>query len=156
FAIRDDFVPELENYSRELPGRLRSRFRLDRLPRNAAISIVRNFSLDLATGGDREEKKETSADDRASKHQTPQIVMEHDAACETRVDYLLTARDGRDVGGNIDGGPSVDPLWLHLACSDLWDRAQEEKEKRTGSALGKEGKLIIGSEDVQEFIAGYF
>jgi tetratricopeptide (TPR) repeat protein len=98
FAIREDFIAELDPYTRFLPGDLRARFRLERLGPDAAFSAV--------TGPLR----------RTARHFAPGVA-------ERLVDDLLTARVDTGTGASdVFRGQFVEPVQLQVVCADFWSR----------------------------------
>lgn len=95
-VIRDEYVAALDPYRTVLPGGLRTRFRLERLTRDAAVAaIVRPF-------------------EHTGKAVPPQLAagMAHELL---RFPVAVREGDSLEVEGEF-----IDPLQLQLACQILW------------------------------------
>ena len=97
FAMREDFVPQLDPYLELLPTSLRTHYRLDLLTDRAAIAAI----------------KEPAA--RAG-------VIITDAAARKLVDDLRTVRVQRAAAVTAERGPYVEPVQLQVVCDRLWTR----------------------------------
>jgi hypothetical protein len=116
-ALREDYVAELDPYASIVPGSLRTRFRLERLGREAALSAVTEpaalTSRSYALG-----------------------------AAEILVEDLLKMRvgTGRDESAEVEG-QFVEPVQLQVVCHSLWSTLPPEVEEITAEHLGLFGDV---------------
>ena len=105
FAIREDFLAQLEPYERLVPGGLSARFRLERLGPDAALRAVT---------GPLEKTRRRFAEGVAEK----------------LVDDLLTFRIDTGAGESVPvRGEFVEPVQLQVVCQDLWSSLPEDVEE---------------------------
>jgi len=96
FAIREDYLAQLDPYAHLLPGRLRARFRMERLHRRAALSAI--VGPLRGTGRSFE-----------------------DGVAETLVGNLLKIRVEAMTGETVEtAGEFVEPVQLQVVCHRLW------------------------------------
>jgi hypothetical protein len=125
FSMREEFVPAFERYANVFPGRLRSRYRLERLARDSALQAV---SLPLEGTG------YTFAKGAAETLVTNLMKLRpEEAASEpgvsvsaTRRSMLLNAvsriRTSRpEPTAPLIMGEFVDPVQLQVVCVQLWE-----------------------------------
>jgi hypothetical protein len=99
FALREDFLGELDPYAGLLPGKLRTQFRLERLRSGPALDAVR---LPLKGSG---------------------WSFESEVA-ETLVDNLLRLKVEGDTGRLMIKQEFVDLVQLQVVCQTLWENCQ--------------------------------
>ncbi len=97
FAIREDFLAELDPYSRFVPTRFANRYRLDLLGVDQALDAM---ILPAADSG--------------ADFKRP--------AAEQLVDDLRRIRVQRAAGVSEELGPTVEPVQLQVACRQVWNR----------------------------------
>jgi WD40 repeat protein len=102
FVIREDFLAELDPYARDLPERLRIRYRLERLAENAALRAIKdplaNTSRKFAPG-----------------------------VAEELVKQLLVMRTVDATGKMAEiEGQYVEPVQLQVVCVTLWSALEPE------------------------------
>jgi ABC-type multidrug transport system fused ATPase/permease subunit len=99
FVMREDYIAELDPFAAILPDKLRVRFRLELLRRDAALSAVleplKNTSVRFA----------------------PNMA-------ERLVDDLLAIRIGDT--GEIVPGEFVEPVYLQVVCENLWNEVRRQ------------------------------
>ncbi len=100
FALREDFLAELDPYARFVPTRFAHRFRLDLLGVDAALEAM---TLPPRDAG---------------------VLFAPDAAVRL-VDDLRRVRLQRPAGPVDARGPHVEPVQLQVVCRRLWDRLPE-------------------------------
>jgi tetratricopeptide (TPR) repeat protein len=103
FAIREDYLAQLDPYAELLPTHLKNRFRLDLLSRNAAAETIR---MTVETGGRGFEPR----------------------ALGTLISDLATMQI-QQPGGEFrsEPGPYVEPLHLQVACRGLWEKLTPDR-----------------------------
>lgn len=99
FVMREDYIAELDPFAAILPDKLRVRFRLELLRREAALSAVL------------EPLKDTSV------RFAPNVA-------ERLVDDLLAIRVGDS--GEIVAGEFVEPVYLQVVCENLWNEVRRQ------------------------------
>jgi len=104
FTMREDYVAELDPYAPLLPGRLRARFRMERLNREGALEAVRKPALNAGCPFD-PGVAERLVDDLRRIKQEPRFLSE--------TEFL---------------GPYVEPVQLQVVCSRLWDNLPEQED----------------------------
>jgi WD40 repeat protein len=98
-VIREDYLAQLDPFARLLPERLRIRFRVERLGKDAARQAIEEPLVKLETG----------------RSFTPE-------AAEYLVEQLLKVKAfGPDRKVVEVEGPYVEPVQLQVICSRLWD-----------------------------------
>jgi WD40 repeat protein len=96
FVMREDYIAQLDPYSHLLPERLRIRYRLERLRRDAALAAVRGPLKDT---------------DRSFA----------EGAAERLVEELLKVRVATASGDAVEvEGEFVEPVQLQVVCDSLW------------------------------------
>jgi WD40 repeat protein len=97
FAIREDFLAELDPYSQLVPTRFANRYRLDLLGTDAALQAI------TRSAGDAD------------------VDFQHDAAVKL-VDDLRRIRVQHRGEAVEELGPYVEPVQLQVVCRQIWDR----------------------------------
>ncbi|MFN2221305.1 MAG: FHA domain-containing protein [Candidatus Promineifilaceae bacterium] len=101
FTMREDFIAELTPYANLLPDRLRVRFRLERLKRDAALQAI------------------VAPAKRAGRTFAEGVA-------EELVDNLRRGqpkqdRAGRELDEEVSLGAYVEPVHLQIVCRQLWE-----------------------------------
>jgi tetratricopeptide (TPR) repeat protein len=108
FAMREDYIAELHPYASLLPEKLRTRFRLQRLRENAALSAITN-PLQMTTR-------------RFGEGVAEQLVQN------------LLKIPGRG-DGESEMGQAVEPVQLQVVCQNLWQSLAPGDEVITAEHL---------------------
>ncbi|MGC2572467.1 MAG: beta-propeller fold lactonase family protein, partial [Candidatus Nitrosopolaris sp.] len=107
FIIREDYLAQLDPFANFLPGKLKSRFRLERLRKDAAFEAI-NGPLE-----------------RAKAHLEPRAVdrLFDEHIVDRLVEDLLKIRV-ETFGGQFREiqGEFVEPIQLQLVCQRLWNK----------------------------------
>jgi WD40 repeat protein len=107
FTMREDHVAELDPYVHHVPGRMRTRFRMERLDREGALAAVRKPAEHAGCPFD------------------PGVVAR-------LVDDLRRIKHVSETGGQrgeaLVLGPYVEPVQLQVVCSRLWENLPEQKD----------------------------
>jgi len=102
FVIREDFLAELDPYARDLPERMRIRYRLERLGEQAALKAIKD---PLA---------------KTNRSFAPGVA-------EGLVKELLKTRSVDATGAMIDvEGQYVEPVQLQVVCVTLWSSLESD------------------------------
>ena len=106
FAMREDYVAEVDPYAPLLPRRLRARFHMERLSATGALEVV------------------------AKPAQNAGVPFEEGAA-EQLVDDLRRSKMQRyGRGEEIEVyGPFVEPVQLQVVCQRLWENLPEQEDQ---------------------------
>ncbi len=116
-AIREDYLAQLEGYAGVLPERLRHRYRLDRLGRDAALSAI------------------TAPLEPTARSFAPGVA-------EKLVDDLLTFRVDRGDGTSVNvPGEFVEPVQLQVVCERLWAGLPQDVTEITQQHLRASGDV---------------
>ena len=116
FALREDYVGQLDPYAATLPGGLRARLRLARLGREQALEAVDGPAR------------------RAGR------IFAVDAARKL-VSELLTLRiDTGDALAEVEG-EFVEPVQLQVVCQNLWSELPEEVDEITEAHVREFGDV---------------
>lgn len=132
FAVRDDYAAALDPYFAPLPGRLSTRFPLERLGVEAARAAIAG----------------------PVRQQAPDFHF-HDEAIDSLVrDLSLVLVQQPDGQTAREPGPFVEPVHLQVVCLRLWERhaAAGEITPTDVEALGSSDALS----GVDGALAGYF
>ncbi len=130
FAMREDYVAELDPYAPLVPRRLRARFRIEPLgPAGAMAAITKpvlNHNIRFA----------------------PDVA-------ERMVDDLrrikVTTRPGVDDEGEGALGPYVEPVQLQVVCRRLWENLPEQDDQTiTWDEVEKSGNIDAALTDFYE------
>jgi len=120
FTMREDFIAELTPYVGLLPDQLRSRFRLERLQREAALQAV------------------TAPIKRAGRSFAPGVA-------EELVDNMRRSQPGIKVLANVTKGTAfsdyVEPVHLQIVCRQLWEKLPAGQEVITTADVQKFGDV---------------
>lgn len=101
-SIREDYLAQLDPFAGQLPGRLRSRFRLERLREETALAAI------------------TRPAEGAGRSFEPGVA-------ERLVDELLQIRTETGTGESVKvKGEFVEPVQLQVVCHTLWHQLPEE------------------------------
>ena len=105
FAMREDYVAELDPYIPLFPRRLRARFRMERLGPKGALAAV-----------------EKPAQDAGCPFEP--------GVAQRLVDNLRLIKVRRQAGAREEtvAGPSIEPVQLQVVCRRLWDNLPEQKD----------------------------
>jgi tetratricopeptide (TPR) repeat protein len=121
FAMRDDYIAQLDPYCDLLPESLRTRFRLERLDEEAALLAI---------------KEPLEGTDYAFA----------EGVAETLVNDLLKVRVENDMGGRVEvteaQGEFVEPIILQVVCQSIWQGLAPETREIT-----KDDLLSVGEVD---------
>ncbi len=112
FAMREDYVAEMDPYASLLPRRLRARFRMQRLDFEGALEAVRMPALKAGVPFDPGVAERLVDDLRRIK--------------TLRVDPAEPALKAEEKSVL---GPYVEPVQLQVVCSQLWDNLPEQKDQ---------------------------
>ena len=119
FVMREDYIAELDPYSSLLPERLKTRYRIERLRRKAALDAVRNPLQDTRCAFD-------------------------EGVAEKLVDELLTIwvqdRKNKEHSHAVTG-EFVEPVQLQVVCENLWNGIQKEATKISEQDLAAFGDV---------------
>jgi hypothetical protein len=127
FAMREDFIAELDPYTSILPERLQTRYRLMRLNEHSARAAIEKPL------------------ERANQSQSLQYVFEP-AAADKVVDNLRTIYVKTPNGEKTLLGPFIEPVHLQVVCQTLWRKLGASFSQNTEN---KEVKIT--EDDVKEF-----
>jgi WD40 repeat protein len=131
FAMREDFIAELDPYISILPEKLQARFRLLRLKEDAAqIAIEKPIK-------------------RVNQSQPVQFIFDSEAA-DTIVDNLRTICVKTPNGDQSVLGPFIEPVHLQVVCRTLWNKLNQSFRLKAGEAEGLK-EVIITKDYVEEF-----
>jgi hypothetical protein len=118
FAIREDYIAQLDPYAHLLPEKLRNRFRIERLRVDAALSAV--------TGPLKETHRSFAT-----------------GVAEKLVEDLLKMRVETITGETIEViGEFVEPVQLQVVCQNLWQELQPDVTEITEQHV-----LVLGGVD---------
>jgi YVTN family beta-propeller protein len=136
FVIREDYLAELDHFAGILPGRLRARFRLERLGKDAALLAIR---------GPIESIKSSS-----SSCLNNYSEQEIDIQIEMLVEELLKIQVEDPFSGKPRqiNGEFVEPIHLQIVCQRWW---QEISLGKTQTAQARLKALADVDSALQEF-----
>ena len=117
FSMREDFVPALDPYLRQIPRRLATRFRLDLLDVNAARKAILGPS-------------------QAEGRPIPARIVDE------LVKDLRQVRIQKPGGVVQEPGPYIEPVQLQVVCYRSWDNLL-----RTGRLSDSQAEIAIGDVD---------
>ncbi len=116
FAMREDYVAELDPYAPLLPRRLRARFRMDLLNLDSALEAI---VKPAATQGIRFAPADAAAD--------------RPGAADWLRDELRRIKVQRQVGMDMVEemilGAYIEPVQLQVVCNRLWDSLPDQEDK---------------------------
>lgn len=102
FVMREDFIAQVDPYADILPGRLRSRFRLEPMTPQAALAAV------------------ITPLEKTSRLYAP-------GTAETLVEELTKVRvETQDGTTQVVSGEFVEPVQLQVVCQNLWQHLPED------------------------------
>ncbi len=126
FAMREDFIAELDPYTSILPERLQTRYRLMRLNEDTARAAIEKPL------------------ERANRSRSLQFVFEPSAADKLldnlRTIYVKTSKSEKTLLG-----PFIEPVHLQVVCQTLWRKMGASFSQST------EKEVMITENDVKEF-----
>ena len=136
FSMREDYIAELTPYAELLPEKLRSRFRLERLQRKAALQAVEQPAVHAGRVFD--EGVAESLVDNLRRTQTGQRTPSF--LRDTPTDALQDSITDPNVSSTAhDGlGAYVEPVHLQIVCQQLWANLPP-------------GETVIMAQDVADF-----
>ncbi|MBN2002676.1 MAG: SUMF1/EgtB/PvdO family nonheme iron enzyme [Anaerolineae bacterium] len=123
-AMREDHIAELDPYAPLLPGRLRARFRMERLGAQAAIEAVANPARNAGCPFDPGVAERLVDDLRRIKTQIPPSVPP--IGGEEKGGTSASPLPGGIEGGVL--GPHVEPVQLQVVCNRLWERLPDQAD----------------------------
>lgn len=106
FAMREDYVAELDPYAALLSKRMRARFRMELLGPEGALEAIIRPALD-------------------------QGIRFDEGVAERLVDDLRRIRVQRVPGMDVEAttlGPFIEPVQLQVVCSRLWENLPEQED----------------------------
>ena len=131
FVMREDYIAELDPHVSVLPESLQTRFRLERLREDAAISAVRG------------PLEEMGRNPTFSSAVATQLVKE-----------LLKIRVQTEQGDSIEKeGEFVEPVQLQVVCQRMWE-IRWAKLRSDDSDVGVEHNISLA--DVDRTLVGFF
>ncbi len=107
FAMREDYVAEMDSFAALLPRRMRARFRMQRLDHKGALEAVQKPALQAGCPFAPGVAEKLVDDLRRIKTQ----------------DYT-----GQETQDSVVLGPSVEPVQLQVVCSQLWENLPEQQD----------------------------
>ena len=119
FAIREDYLAELDPYRHLIPGKLNNTYRLELLNEEQALAAVQKPAAD---------KQVTFSDEAAEK-----LVRQLRRVVVRRRDGQITFEDG----------PFVEPVQLQVVCQTLW----QDIEPDVGGTIGADSVIAEGHVD---------
>ncbi len=131
FVMREDWIAHLEPYVKFLPDQLRTRYRLERLRREAALQAVVGPLQAL-----RDKQKQTN-DNGAET-----VPMFTRGTAEKLVDDLLAVRVETGKGQITTAmGEFVEPVQLQITCQRLWESLPTDAKNITVDHLKTVGNV---------------
>lgn len=133
FVIREDYLAQLDSFSRILPEKLRPRFRLERLRKKAALQAIKGPL----------EKAKSYSDDKSIHIDK---LFEEDII-DQLIDELLKIRIER-FGGKSEEvkGEFIEPIQLQVVCQRMWNKLMSlelnQINKHYFSGLGDVDKAL--------------
>jgi WD40 repeat protein len=121
FAMREDYIAELDPYAQQLPGKLRTRFRMERLRRANALEAIR-------------EPLKAPSVQSLRREFAPGVA-------DALVDDLLKIRIKSGEAEWEIPGQFVEPVQLQIVCNDLWDKLGPEDNLITFDHLKAVGSV---------------
>lgn len=131
FVMREDWIAHLDPYVKFLPDQLRTRYRLERLRREAALQAVVGPLQAL-----RDKQKQTNDDDAGI------VPMFTRGTAEKLVDDLLAVRVETGKGQVTTAmGEFVEPVQLQITCQRLWESLPTDAKNITVDHLKTLGNV---------------
>ncbi len=122
FAMREDYVAEVEPYAALLPTRMKARYRIEPLKAEGALEAVRKPALN------------------AGCPFAPGVA-------EQLVDDLRRIKVQRHGQEVFALGPYVEPVQLQVVCNLLWDRLPEQEDRTIDAedvaSMGNVGDALL-------------
>jgi hypothetical protein len=118
-VIREDYLAQLDPFARLLPERLRIRFRIERLRKDAAQQAIEKPLAELDTG--------ISFTPQAVEYLVGQLL---------RMKALGPTRKVVEVEG-----PYVEPVQLQVVCSRIWDSLRRGERRITRDHVVRSGDV---------------
>ena len=120
FVIREDYLAELDHFAGILPGRLRARFRLERLGKDAALLAIKGPLKDLSN---------STLKNYSEQEIDIQIEMLVEELLKIQVEDPFTGKPHQ-----IDGD-FVEPIHLQIVCQRWWQEISLGKPQSAQSRL---------------------
>lgn len=117
FAIKEEYLGSLDDYSRTVPTNFANRYKLDILTRSSAEDAIRKPV----------ERLNMSFDDEALTKMLDDLTYGKDQS------QPGSREDEREKSRKEDEAPIIDPLYLQLMCEQVWAAAQKEEMVRITS-----------------------
>jgi tetratricopeptide (TPR) repeat protein len=121
FAMREDYIAEMDPYESLLPEKLRTRFRMERLRKHSALTAIKS-PLDV------EPWKEMG---REFAEGVAEKLVENLREIPSKTD-----QDGLPVKGEF-----VEPVQLQVVCQAIWNNLAESEKQITEDHLKKFGDI---------------
>lgn len=131
FAMREDYIAELDPYLSLLPEKLRTRYRIERLSEDDALLAIT------------EPLKDTE-------------YSYAEGVAEQLVENLLMVPIETANGVEKVRGDSVDPVQLQVVCQTLWDNCQQSWGKASGEKRVITRKYLEEFGDVDQALSGFY
>ncbi|SNY78691.1 hypothetical protein SAMN04244553_1362 [Nocardia amikacinitolerans] len=129
FSMREDFIGGLEPFLRHIPGRLRTRYRLDFLQHDAALRAIQKPAEDYDGDFTDEGAERMFADLARVRVECP------GGFSKERV------------------GPHVEPVQLQVACHRLWRTLRHDRSGSVGTITAADVKNYA---DIDTTLAGFY
>src|SRR5919107_1068245 len=120
FVIREDYLAELDHFAGILPGRLRARFRLERLGKDSALLAIKGPLKDLSN---------STLKNYSEQEIDIQIEMLVEELLKIQVEDPFTGKPHQ-----IDGD-FVEPIHLQIVCQRWWKEISLGKPQSAQSRL---------------------
>jgi len=129
FSMREDFIGGLDRYLGYLPGRLRTRYRLDFLQKDAALRAIQKPVED----------RDAVFSDKGAEQLFDDLAR------------VLVERPGGEVENCV--GPYVEPVHLQVACHRLWRALKRDRSGAIGTITAEDVKEFA---DIDTTLAGFY
>jgi YVTN family beta-propeller protein len=135
FVIREDYLAQLDPFSRILPEKLRPRFRLERLRKSAALQAIKGPL------------------DRAKSHSNERSINKlfEEGIIDQLIEELLKIRVEK-FGGKSEEikGEFIEPIQLQVVCQRLWNKLKSIELVQ----INKD--YFVGLGDVDKALADFY
>jgi YVTN family beta-propeller protein len=135
FVIREDYLAQLDPFSRILPEKLRPRFRLERLRKNAALQAIKGPL------------------ERAKSHSNERYINKlfEEGVIDQLIEELLKIRVEK-FGGKSEEikGEFIEPIQLQVVCQRLWNKLKSLELDQ----INKD--YFVGLGDVDKALADFY
>jgi hypothetical protein len=131
FAMREDYIAEMDPYLSLLPEKLRTRYRIERLSKEDALLAV----IEPLRGS---------------------AYSYADGVAEQLVENLSMVPVETASGVTKVRGESVDPVQLQVVCQTLWDNCRESWEKLPDAPRVITPQYLEDFGDVDEALSGFY